>query len=370
MDVISFSEAATANSRIEIINANPDSSSGIVTVPKTIASGETVTIPAGRVAVLPNVQIDGVLNIENGGEVFIPSGATFCGVVEKVTSTDNAIVRFDGTTGKVQNSGVVIDDSGNIGSGTQTFNGFGGSGFKNYIINGDMRVAQRGVAPTITTSPTYGKADRFLGYVSEGTSVSGYIEQSLDTNFNSGYRLWLSALSYTNGVWAIQQRIESFNSKYLNGKKVTVSFRIYHDFGSTRAITVTLSKPTSLDNFGSTSIVGSVYTSQPIPTATYTNVTASFTIGSSDATNGLMLQINALSAETATSKNVLIGDIQLEEGSIATPFEHLSYALQYEQCRRYYRRYATQQNVNDLAYKMRTTPTESGTAPYTYSAEL
>ena len=75
MDVISFSEAATANSRIEIINANPDSTSGIVTVPKVIANGETVTIPAGRVAVLPNVQIDGVLNVN--GEVFIPSGATF-----------------------------------------------------------------------------------------------------------------------------------------------------------------------------------------------------------------------------------------------------------------------------------------------------
>lgn len=76
MDVISFSEAATANSRIESFIENPDSSSGIVTVPKTIASGETVTIPAGRVAVLPNLVIDGVLNIENGGEVFIPSGAT------------------------------------------------------------------------------------------------------------------------------------------------------------------------------------------------------------------------------------------------------------------------------------------------------
>ena len=43
-------------------------------MPKVIASGETITIPAGRVAVLPNVQIDGVLNVE--GEVFIPSGAT------------------------------------------------------------------------------------------------------------------------------------------------------------------------------------------------------------------------------------------------------------------------------------------------------
>ena len=74
MDIIAFNEASTANGRIEKINANPDSTSGIVTVPKTIASGETITIPAGRVAILPNVQIDGVLNVE--GEVFIPSGAT------------------------------------------------------------------------------------------------------------------------------------------------------------------------------------------------------------------------------------------------------------------------------------------------------
>ena len=34
--------------------------------------------------------------------------------VDKVTSTDNAIVRFDGTTGAVQNSGVIIDDAGNL----------------------------------------------------------------------------------------------------------------------------------------------------------------------------------------------------------------------------------------------------------------
>lgn len=34
-----------------------------------------MTIPAGRVAVLPNVQVDGTLNID--GEVFIPSGSVF-----------------------------------------------------------------------------------------------------------------------------------------------------------------------------------------------------------------------------------------------------------------------------------------------------
>lgn len=34
--------------------------------------------------------------------------------IDKVTSTDNAIVRFDGTGGAVQNSGVLIDDSNNL----------------------------------------------------------------------------------------------------------------------------------------------------------------------------------------------------------------------------------------------------------------
>ena len=34
--------------------------------------------------------------------------------VTKVTSTDNAIVRFDGITGNIQSSGVIIDDAGNL----------------------------------------------------------------------------------------------------------------------------------------------------------------------------------------------------------------------------------------------------------------
>ena len=74
MDAVSYSHSAKQAQRIKKIIANPDSSSGIVTVPKVIASGETITIPAGRVAVLPNVVVDGTLNID--GEVFIPSGAT------------------------------------------------------------------------------------------------------------------------------------------------------------------------------------------------------------------------------------------------------------------------------------------------------
>jgi len=112
MDIISFNEGSTANGRIENFIENPDSTSGVVTVPSTIASGETITIPAGRTAILPDVQIDGTLNVQ--GKVFIPTGTTTSKVIPRVTSTDNAIVRFDGTTGAVQNSGVVIGDNDQI----------------------------------------------------------------------------------------------------------------------------------------------------------------------------------------------------------------------------------------------------------------
>lgn len=45
------------------------------------------------------------------------------------TKTDNAIVRFDGTTGKIQNTGITIDDSNNINMIT-----FGMTGTSNKIV--------------------------------------------------------------------------------------------------------------------------------------------------------------------------------------------------------------------------------------------
>lgn len=62
---------------------------------------------------------------QSGGQLtlVIPDGVTSTylvlpesGTVASVSGavTDNAIVRFDGTTGKVQNSGVIIDDNGNV----------------------------------------------------------------------------------------------------------------------------------------------------------------------------------------------------------------------------------------------------------------
>lgn len=59
------------------------------------------------------------VSITNGtGSITISATGSGGDIVGPASSTDNAIVRFDGTTGKlVQNSGVTIDDSGNVGIG-------------------------------------------------------------------------------------------------------------------------------------------------------------------------------------------------------------------------------------------------------------
>ena len=75
MDIISLNEAATANGRIEKFNANSDSNSGILTQPKIIEAGETVTIKSGRQAILADTIVDGELVIEAGADVFVPAGA-------------------------------------------------------------------------------------------------------------------------------------------------------------------------------------------------------------------------------------------------------------------------------------------------------
>ena len=84
MDAVSYSHSAKQAQRIEKFIKNPDSNSGIVTVPKVIGAGENITIPAGRVAVLPNVQVDGTLNID--GEVFVPAGATFGDLEDQINT--------------------------------------------------------------------------------------------------------------------------------------------------------------------------------------------------------------------------------------------------------------------------------------------
>lgn len=101
MDIISLNEAATANGRIEKFNANPDSNSGVLTQPKVIEAGETVTIKSGRQAILADTVVDGDLVIEAGGDVLM--------LASSIITLDYIVLKSDTKNWKLK-----VDDFGNI----------------------------------------------------------------------------------------------------------------------------------------------------------------------------------------------------------------------------------------------------------------
>ena len=84
MDAVSYSLASKQAQRIEKFIENPDSNSGVLTQPKVIEAGETVTIKSGRQAILADTVVDGDLVIEAGGDVFVPAGAGFGDLEEQI----------------------------------------------------------------------------------------------------------------------------------------------------------------------------------------------------------------------------------------------------------------------------------------------
>jgi len=114
MDAIAYAHADKQQQRIKKVIAEPDSTSGLVTMPSTIAVGETVTIPAGRTVVHPNLQVDGTLDIQ--GDLFIPSGGS-------VTQTlvDATVVKQNGNV--VANDIAVVHKSGDTMTGNLNFSG-------------------------------------------------------------------------------------------------------------------------------------------------------------------------------------------------------------------------------------------------------
>ena len=101
MDIISYNESATANGRIEKFNANPDSNSGVLTQPRIIEAGETVTIKSGRQAILTDMVVDGDLVIEAGADVLM--------LASTVITLDYIVLKSNTKNWKIK-----VDDLGNI----------------------------------------------------------------------------------------------------------------------------------------------------------------------------------------------------------------------------------------------------------------
>jgi len=286
---------------------------------------------------------------------------------------------------------------------------------RNMIINGAMKVAQRG---TSSTAASYGSVDRFFYSASNLDNHAFTQTQQAVTDlagFTNSWRITTttaeSAIAADELVY-VAQKIEAQNLQQLaygtsSAKQVTLSFYVKS------SVTGTFS--TNLYQVDDNRIVNSEYTISSANTWERKEITyAADQTGVIDNNNGTGFYVtwnlalgsnrkgNAASAwETQNTDNwggagtytdaVIttlnatweITGVQLEVGDVATPFEHRSFGDELARCQRYFCTYASggynprsYANINNYSFgvqevsfatTMRATPTATETSSATFS---
>lgn len=220
---------------------------------------------------------------------------------------------------------------------------------RNKIINGNGWIRQRS-APTLSASPQYGQCDRWIMAASGGTGVSGLIASAAmpdATNTSEGVGFGAVAASWTNAQPYVEQRIEQANTWSLGRSSGIFSGCIYHDFGSTTNFTIYLKKANSADNFGASTVLASTVVS--VPSGTTTKFSLPYSFSAADAQNGVSVVVQQTATSVVANKNLLFSDMQLERGSVVTPFEQRPYGLELALCQRYYVQSGAQLNCGGYA---------------------
>lgn len=274
-----------------------------------------------------------------------------------------ALVKMTWANLKTWLGGLYVSKSGDTMAGGLTVPSLNGgqlAGFRNKIINGNFDVWQRGTSLTVSSGYANGYylADRGLSAADASTTGSFTLSSQ---SFTPGqtlvpyeptffYRMATSSL--VNGIngftYLYQQRIEGVRT--FAGQTATISF--YANVSANATIAVALTQ--AFGSGGSGSVIVPAQTLALTPgfkkyTLTFTVPSISGkTIGANDY---LALEIFAgLRGTTATAYGVAefqvlangsydLAQVQLEPGSVATPFEHRPYGVELALAQRYYYRF-------------------------------
>lgn len=197
-----------------------------------------------------------------------------------------------------------------------------GFAFRNKLINGNFDVWQRGTSGFSTATGTY-TADRWRN------DQTITVVRSTDVP-NSGALYSFDVTQGSTSYGTFVQRIESANCFDLVGKQITLSFWAKNVSGSI-GMNVLIRYAGSTDNFSSPVNIQSIGSSI---SSSWTYYTFTFNALPSQVANGLEVGIyrDLGSAQTRYSQ------IQLEVGSVATPFERRLYTTELQLAQRYFER--------------------------------
>jgi hypothetical protein len=247
----------------------------------------------------------------------IPPGAG--DVIGPAASTDNAIARYDGTTGKfIQNSGVIIDDSANI-STTGTYNKVTItppiSGATLTLSDGSSFILSGGTSTTVVTTGTTN-----VTLPTSGTLATLAGTETLTNKTINGANNTITNVSLATGVTGT---LPTSNG----GTGAAGSLTGYVYGNGTSAMTASTTIPNtaitglgtmSVQNAASVAITGGTAT---LTTATLTNGTISATpSGSTDIVNKAYVDSVAeglkikTSVEYATTANITLSGLGTQAG--------------------------------------------------------
>ena len=262
--------------------------------------------------------------------------------------------------------GISIDASGHVTVDSVAMPSSGPLSNRNKIINGDMRIDQRNAGASVANISGYGVDRWTTNYLGSGTGrFSGQQSTTAPTGFRNSWLVTITtadAAPSTNFGYGTIQYVEGFNCSDLmwgsaNASPVTLSFWVRSS--------VTGNFPLVLMNGNSTRSYGTTYTINAANTFEYKTITIlGDTTGTwaTDNTAGISVIFGfgggsgrtvsagwgAGAAATATNvtgatqliatngATFYITGVQLEVGSVATPFEHRSYGQELSLCERYY----------------------------------
>jgi hypothetical protein len=288
-----------------------------------------------------------------------------------ITSAANVVLSVANTqlTGTITNAQLGTDAVSNTkiaaGAVEQYFadTGFEAQ-FRNRIINGDMRIDQRnaGAAVTLTNSALTYPVDRFGGFDSTDATVTAQRDTTAPAGFTNSVKITVTAADASVGATqraTLQQRIEGFNVADFgwgtaNAKPVTISFLVRSSvtgtFGgalqnnaSDRSYPFTYSISVA-DTWETKSITVAGDTSGTWLTDNGTGLRIYFGFGVGSTYSGTAGAWGGGDYNSATGATDLVNTldatwyvtgVQLEVGSVATPFERRPFGAELALCQRY-----------------------------------
>jgi hypothetical protein len=171
------------------------------------------------------------------------------------------------------------------------------------------------------------------GYTVDRWYLNGANAASRSTDVPSGFQYSLSFSISSGTVCGASQRIESVNTTELASQSVTVSFW-FKRTGAAGNLQVNLDYPTATDNYTTTAAIGATQVAAS-PSTSWTYYSVTFPSISANAVNGLLVTVFTTNGTNASLGGLVTG-VQLETGSVATPFERRSYGQELALCQRYF----------------------------------